>query len=77
MNDSDNAIDSEIERLKGERDLAIKMLAEWCVAVKENGTGWDDWDEYYKDAMYRPGPLRELIDAAVKEAKDERAKYLV
>lgn len=61
---------TEIEKLTMERDLAIQMLAEWCVAVDVNGTAWDDWDECYKDAMYRPTPLRELIDAAIKETRE-------
>jgi hypothetical protein len=60
------------ERLAQERDIAIAMLAEWCVAVDVNGTGWDDWDEHYKDAMYRPGPLRELLDKAIAEALAQR-----
>ena len=57
-----------IERALSERDTAVLMLAEWCRAIDENGTGWDDWDEHYKTASYRPGPLRKLIDAAL--AKD-------
>ena len=52
--------------------LALKMLAAWCVAVDRNGSGWDDWDEHYKDARYRPGPLRALLDAAIAE---EQATY--
>ncbi len=63
---------TEIEKLTLERDLAIQMLAGWCVAVSENGTGWDDWDEYYKDAMYRPTPLRELLDAAIQQELENR-----
>lgn len=43
-------------------EAAITLLAEWTLSV-DRGTGWDDWDECYKDARYRPGPLRELIDA--------------
>lgn len=57
-----------------ERDAALSMLAEWCVAVNVNGTGWDDWDEYYKNAMYRSGPLRELLDAAIEKARKERER---
>lgn len=52
-----------------ERDMAIAMLADWCCRVKFVGTGWDDWDESYKDAAYRPGPLRELLDKAIEEEK--------
>lgn len=63
----------EREELLAERDIAIAMLAKWCVAVDVCGTGWDDWDEYYKDAMYRPGPLRELLDKAIT---NERAMRL-
>lgn len=57
---------------KEKLDVALRMLAGWCVAVDENGTSWDDWDEYYKDAMYRPGPLRELLDVAIEEAREIR-----
>ena len=58
------------QRLTEERDLAILMLAEWCDAVRDKGTGWDDWDDYYKNAAFRPGPLRALIDAARKPEHD-------
>jgi hypothetical protein len=60
-----------IATLTEQRDSAIAMLAAWCVAVDQNGTGWDDWDEHYKDAAYRPGPLRELIDAAMAQVRAE------
>lgn len=59
---------ARVAELEQQRDTAIAMLADWCIAVRDNGTGWDDWDEHYKNACYRPGPLRELIDAAL--AKD-------
>lgn len=52
-----------------ERDIAIAMLAGWCIAVRENGTSWDDWDEWYKDASYRPSPIRARLDAAIEEAR--------
>jgi hypothetical protein len=58
---------SENEQLRQELDIALGMLAAWCVAVDINGTGWDDWDEHDKDAAYRPGPLRDLLDAAIAE----------
>ena len=48
-----------------QRDAAIGMLADWVHAVNTNGTGWDDWDEHFKDAAFRPGPLRELLDDAI------------
>lgn len=54
-----------------QRDIAIDMLARWCVAVSENGASWDEWDEYYKDAAYRPGPLRSLLDAAIASISGE------
>ena len=63
---------AEIEQLKAERDTAIWMLAEWCVDVDHNGTGWDDWDENYKEAMYRPGMLREALDKAIAEVREQR-----
>jgi len=49
--------------------IALQMLAEWCVAIELNGTQWDDWDEYYKDAAGRPGPLRVDLDNAINEAR--------
>ena len=49
--------------------IALMMLADWVAAVDLNGTSWDDWDEFYKDAAYRSGPLREDLDKAIAEAK--------
>lgn len=63
---------SENERLRRDLEIAVSMLAEWCVAVDVNGTGWDDWDEHYKTAMYRPGPLRAMLDVAIEEARQQR-----
>lgn len=65
-----------IELLKYSLDLAIGLLAEWCVSVDENGTGWDDWDDHYKDAMYRPGPLRDMMDKAIAEERTLRSERL-
>lgn len=60
----------EPERTTKEKlDIALQMLADWCVAVEQNGSGWDDWDEYYKDAAYREGPLRKDLDEAIYEAR--------
>lgn len=59
-------------QLKAERDAAIWLLAEWCVDVDHNGTGWDDWDENFKEAMYRPGILREALDQAISEVRKQR-----
>ena len=60
------------EVLRNDLDAALGMLADWCVAVDVNGTGWDDWDEHYKDAMYRDGPLRAMLDKAIAEARTRR-----
>lgn len=46
-------------------EMAVDLLADWCYAVQKNGTGWDDWDEHYKTAAYRPHPLRKMIDEAI------------
>jgi hypothetical protein len=45
------------------------MLADWVCRVSETGTSWDDWDEGYKNAAYRPCGIRELLDAAIAEEK--------
>ena len=55
-----------------QRDVAIGMLADWVNAVNTNGTGWDDWDEHFKDAAFRPGPLRELLDEAIAARAAQR-----
>ena len=70
--DSTEVLATEIEVLRNDLNTALWMLAEWCVAVDENGTGWDDWDEYYKDAMYREGPLRSQLDKAIAEVRAQR-----
>lgn len=63
---------AELDEARRDADIAIGMLAEWCVAVDVNGTGWDDWDEHYKNAAYRPGPLRERLDAAIDAMKEQQ-----
>lgn len=65
----------ENEGLRKERDAAINLLAEWALAVECRGSSWDDWDEYYKDAWFRPGPLRALLDAEMRRLVAEYAKY--
>jgi hypothetical protein len=55
--------------------VAIQLLADWCVSVDMNGSGWDDWDEHYKDAAYRPGPLRVLLDEAIAKEKALRESW--
>jgi hypothetical protein len=49
--------------------LALQMLAEWVCAFQENGSGWYDWDDYYKDAAYRDTPIRKDLDEAIQEAR--------
>ena len=49
--------------------MALHMLAEWCVAIEVEGAGWDAWDDYYKDAAYRPGPLRKRLDEAIEKVR--------
>ena len=63
---------TDLGKVTLERDMAVNLLAAWCVAIDQNGTGWDDWDEHYKEAMYRPGPLRALLDAAIQAEREER-----
>lgn len=46
------------------------LLAEWCVAICDDGA---DWDEYYKYAMYREGPLRLLLDEAIANVRYENS----
>lgn len=58
-----------LEQAVAQRDEAIAMLADWCAMVDVNGTGWDDWDEGYKAAMYRPCGIRLMLDIAIKEAE--------
>ncbi len=55
----------------GARKHAITLLAEWTLCIELNGSMWDDWDECYKDAAFRPGPLRKLIDAERDRLKRE------
>src|SRR6185437_12421952 len=59
----------QVAGMERELDCAIAMLAEWCMRIDEFGTGWDDWDEAYKDAMYRPCVIRERLDTAIARAR--------
>ena len=68
----DGKMQREMEQLQKQRDVAIKHLAEWCAAIKARGGGWDEWDEYYKDAAYRQDLLpeiRDLLNEAIETAQ--------
>lgn len=76
IKDQIDCLVAENNQLRRDLDIALTMLAEWCVAVTVNGSEWDYWDEHYKDALYRPGPLREQLDAEIAKARArEKAKY--
>jgi len=66
-----------IKEAEDQRDAAIRHIAEWCVAIEVNGSGWDDWDEYYKDAMYSDRKslleIRCLLVEAIEAARKQRA----
>ena len=67
----------ELDKLRQQLDAAIRHIAEWCVAIDVNGTGWDDWDEFYKDAMYRENALpdiRALLVDAIEAARKRRGE---
>ena len=53
-----------------ERDAAISILANWIHDIDRNGTGWDDWDENYKDAKYNNEVIRSLIDKEIEKLKN-------
>jgi len=55
--------------LQNHLKIAIDMLACWCIAV-EKDSSWDGWDECYKDAAYRDGPLRTMLDKAIADARE-------
>ena len=57
-------IEGQIKQLVAERNEAIKMLAEWCIAI-DKGTSL--WGEPYKNASFRPCLIRDLIDEKIKE----------
>jgi len=48
-----------------QRDIAISMLAEWCVAIVDTGSNWDDWDYHYKKALWGDCPLRKRLDKEI------------
>lgn len=52
---------------------AYENLNGWCEAIDHTGTGWDDWDEWFKDAKYerkgKPSVLSILRAALRVETK--------
>lgn len=70
-----------LEQVQAERDALVKHLAEWCWAIERNGSGWDDWDDYYKAVAYGDrgtfSPALGLrLAKAIKQAKiDIPARY--
>lgn len=61
-------IEDQIKQIIAQRDEAIKMLAEWCVAVDKDSS-WDGWDYCYKRAAYKPCLVRDLLDKSMNELR--------
>lgn len=57
--------------------VALQMLADWVNMVTYNGTQWDDWDEGYKDACYRPCSIRDDLDDAIKASKTQDIHWAI
>lgn len=64
-------IDAEKEQLRTERDLAIRMLAKWCVAIAFKGTNREAWWECYKAAVLESCVIRGLLDKAMCDEESE------
>jgi len=64
-------LEHEKKAIQAKLDFSVELLADWCVAVNENGSGWDYWDGYYKEAMWGNNLIRELIDAKLKSPGGE------
>jgi hypothetical protein len=65
---------STLREVEMQRDVAVTHIAEWCAAIDKNGSDWDSWDDYYKDACYRKSELleiRRILDEAIEKAKKE------
>lgn len=73
-----NRLRAELELVRQQRDVAIEHIAAWCVAIDVNGGSWDEWDDYYKDALHRKTELpeiRELLEAAVAKEREHRKNW--
>jgi hypothetical protein len=76
LHEAANEIDrlaAEVEKIGNQRDVAVAHIAAWCVAIEQNGTGWDDWDEFYKDAVYRESSLPEIRRLLTQAIEKERS----
>ena len=60
---------AKTKTLIAERDAAIKMLAEWAVSVEQKGSEWGCLNDRYRYVMYEDNVLRELLNAAIAQAR--------
>jgi hypothetical protein len=67
-------LESQLEEVTKQRDEAIALLADWVCRVSLVGGSWDDWDEGYKNAAYRPCGIRELLDIKIKQTEKQYTK---
>jgi hypothetical protein len=67
----------ESAKLQRQVDSALHMLASWVVSIDIVGTGWDDWDEHYKDAAYGRDPyIGEMLREQIKNLKKIREEEI-
>jgi hypothetical protein len=74
---------NRVAKAEAERDAAMAEAARlsilandilddvqaWCDAIDQNGTGWDDWDEHYKNFAYRDGLKNYRSRAAIAKTE--------
>lgn len=63
----------EVIILRNQLNIALGILADWCVAVQLDGAKKEHWYDCYRDAMYSDGPLRTGLDKAIVEARARRS----
>ena len=66
--------DLEKEQLRAERDLAIKFLAKWFVALTGENPNNDFWKYVFFEAMHGEHAIRVLLDEAIEQEHETMIK---
>lgn len=62
-----------LEQELNDANILAIHIHNWCNAIEKRGTGWDDWDEYYKDAHTREDErVYKLVKKYISQAIAER-----
>lgn len=67
--DTTGIIPDQLEKIKDQRDIAIRHIAQWCASLRADELRMVDWSGYYQEALPE---IHDLLMAAIELERKAR-----